>query len=80
MTIDPETQKRLDRITKRFLELSPDAQEILTEDIEKFTRGSAEHGPLHIERGDLLQHLLEEVTDARYYVRMEILRQRRAGG
>lgn len=74
---DTETRKRLERIARRFTRLSPDAQEVLAEDVEKFANGADEHGPLDIARGDFLQHIIEESTDLRYYARMEILRRRR---
>lgn len=71
------TAEMLRIITERFVELSRDAQEVLFEDFMKFADGALEHGPMDVERGDWPQHLLEELIDARFYIRMELLKRRR---
>lgn len=68
-----DVQNRALRLIEGFSDLSTDAQEILASDAEKFRAGAREHGPLDVldlSIPEWLKKLGEEVTDARYYIRI----------
>lgn len=73
----PFTGKTINESWLYIGDLSPDAQEVLTEVVVKFRAGAVEHGPLDISSREWGSELMNEVADMAFYAMFEMRRMRR---